>query len=470
MYATTLPLLLLGFVLALKTSVATNQVLQLATPGGGNKTQPDCKPSTEHFQTEKMYFQGDPCLPLVIKLHKGFLPGTKALIEATTRREYSWFAVELRSSTSGDIFLQIHGRPYDKKIVKNSKRMGESWGKEEVEERVSFLPSDQIKVAIVCLRAAINITINGHPVGGFSHRLSPSIIDELRISGGLWTRLVAYTTPITQAILQTDGREAVGDSFPGLRPLQTQAILQTDGREAVGDSLPGLRPLESSSTDSQVTDDFKFIHQVFESVKDDATRIQLITTQMAEQAKVIKKKEGDIKELHKDIRELQGNIEKLQEEKEHYQEELSLILAMGIIEWLENAYSKGFNETGDVTRGQNLRKAKWTFMLKNRRDETAIKEMLDKIHAEDKSYDEEKLVNNIIEIEKIVLGQEKRFVEGVTKAGSYLNQEKHRIKLRRNPIMLVIFTDTVPAHIVKTVNLLKEVYVNEKIRRVSGED
>ncbi|CAH0395140.1 unnamed protein product [Bemisia tabaci] len=375
MYATTLPLLLLGFVLALKTSVATNQVLQLATPGGGNKTQPDCKPSTEHFQTEKMYFQGDPCLPLVIKLHKGFLPGTKALIEATTRREYSWFAVELRSSTSGDIFLQIHGRPYDKKIVKNSKRMGESWGKEEVEERVSFLPSDQIKVAIVCLRAAINITINGHPVGGFSHRLSPSIIDELRISGGLWTRLVAYTTPITQAILQTDGREAVGDSLPGLRPLE-----------------------------------------------------------------------------------------------EHYQEELSLILAMGIIEWLENAYSKGFNETGDVTRGQNLRKAKWTFMLKNRRDETAIKEMLDKIHAEDKSYDEEKLVNNIIEIEKIVLGQEKRFVEGVTKAGSYLNQEKHRIKLRRNPIMLVIFTDTVPAHIVKTVNLLKEVYVNEKIRRVSGED
>lgn len=147
-----------------------------------------------------------------------------------------------------------------------------------------------------------------------------------------------------------------------------------------------------------------------------------------------------------------------------------MILAMGIIEWLENAYSKGFNETGDVTRGQNLRKAKWTFMLKNRRDETAIKEMLDKIHAEDKSYDEEKLVNNIIEIEKIVLGQEKRFVEGVTKAGSYLNQEKHRIKLRRNPIMLVIFTDTVPAHIVKTVNLLKEVYVNEKIRRVSGED
>ena len=48
--------------------------------------------------------------------------------------------------------------PVRQKIVKNSKRMGESWGKEEVEERVSFLPSDQIKVAIVCLRAAINVS------------------------------------------------------------------------------------------------------------------------------------------------------------------------------------------------------------------------------------------------------------------------------------------------------------------------
>lgn len=95
--------------------------------------------------------------------------------------------------------------------------------------------------------------------------------------------------------------------------------------------------------------------------------------------------------------------------------------------------------------------------------------MLDKIHAEDNSYDEEKLVNNIVEIEKIMIDQEKRFVEEVSKAGSYLNDRKHRFILQRNPEELMIFADHVPAHIIKTATVLNEVYVNEMLRRVTVE-
>nr|XP_018911971.1 PREDICTED: uncharacterized protein LOC109040471 [Bemisia tabaci] len=162
-----------------------------------------------------------------------------------------------------------------------------------------------------------------------------------------FTTLEKLDPPISIAIAKDDqtlSASHIGTISVTLDTGKTQTILQTDGGEAVGDSLPGSRPLKSFSTVGQVTDNSKLIHQVFESVKDDATRIRLITALMAEkgrtyaaQANVIEKMTGDIREL--------------QLEKRKLHDELSIVLAATIVEEFEKEFGK--NSKG-LTRRQKF--------------------------------------------------------------------------------------------------------------------
>ncbi|CAH0387545.1 unnamed protein product [Bemisia tabaci] len=171
-----------------------------------------------------------------------------------------------------------------------------------------------------------------------THRVSTSLVlkiftDTRLLYRWLPVKLVAYAP---EALRWSD---STGDSSLGFSlDLQQLNALEAKARRQVStrQSRPAdmvVRDLEGASSSAaapvsppicEVTDNSKLIHQVFESVKDDATRIRLITALMAEkdrtyaaQAKVIEKMTGDIRELQ------------LKKRKLH--DELSIVLAATIV-------------------------------------------------------------------------------------------------------------------------------------------
>ncbi|CAH0777631.1 unnamed protein product [Bemisia tabaci] len=156
----------------------------------------------------------------------------------------------------------------------------------------------------------------------------------------------------------------------------------------------------------------------------------------------------------------------LKKEKMNYQKEVTLIYAMDIIEKFESQYGREYNATGTVRRGDNLRRAKWTFIFKNRRNETAIKHIINEINAD--GTNEEKIIDGIVKIAEVVSEREKKFVKEIVETGTYLIAQKHKLIIQRNLNMPMIFFGDVPEFVVKTATVLEKAYVEYIVTKISG--
>lgn len=94
--------------------------------------------------------------------------------------------------TEGDVGLQLKVSFMDKAIQRNARLAGK-WGSSE--NNLSFFPfaaGEPFKMEIVCEHQQFRILVDGQPLCGFSHRVSPlASLTALRVFGDLQLTKVA---------------------------------------------------------------------------------------------------------------------------------------------------------------------------------------------------------------------------------------------------------------------------------------
>lgn len=94
--------------------------------------------------------------------------------------------------TEGDVGLQLKVSFMDKAVQRNARLAGK-WG--PAENTLSFFPfaaGESFKMEIVCEHQQFRILVDGQPLCGFTHRLSPlASLTALRVFGDLQLTKVA---------------------------------------------------------------------------------------------------------------------------------------------------------------------------------------------------------------------------------------------------------------------------------------
>ncbi|KAM8736463.1 galectin-related protein B [Acanthopagrus schlegelii] len=98
----------------------------------------------------------------------------------------------LEEDTDSDVGLQLKVNFPDKAVQRNARSAGK-WGKPETTlSFFPFAPGESFKMEIVCEHQQFRILVDGQPLCGFTHRVSPlASLTALRVFGDLQLTKVA---------------------------------------------------------------------------------------------------------------------------------------------------------------------------------------------------------------------------------------------------------------------------------------
>lgn len=129
---------------------------------------------------------GDLELPYKGSILEGLRPGQHITIKGQVSVYPHSLTVNLRSSGTENIALQLNPRIKSGVFIRNS-YLGESWGQEERELPVfPFSPGEYFEILILCQPHQFKVAVNGSHLFDFRHRAQDlSSIDQLEIMGDL---------------------------------------------------------------------------------------------------------------------------------------------------------------------------------------------------------------------------------------------------------------------------------------------
>ncbi|XP_029316678.1 galectin-related protein B [Cottoperca gobio] len=98
----------------------------------------------------------------------------------------------LETDAEADVGLQVKVSFKDKAVQRNA-RLAEEWGRPETTlSYFPFAPGESFKMEIVCEHQQFRILVDGQPLCGFTHRVSPlASLTALRVFGDLQLTKVA---------------------------------------------------------------------------------------------------------------------------------------------------------------------------------------------------------------------------------------------------------------------------------------
>lgn len=127
----------------------------------------------------------------------GLRPSMKLVVMGIINKKPKSIEVTVSSKpqeedTEGDVGLQLKVSFMDKAVQRNARLAGK-WG--PAENTLSFFPfaaGESFKMEIVCEHQQFRILVDGQPLCGFTHRLSPlASLTALRVFGDLQLTKVA---------------------------------------------------------------------------------------------------------------------------------------------------------------------------------------------------------------------------------------------------------------------------------------
>ncbi|KAM3871196.1 galectin-related protein B [Diretmus argenteus] len=113
-------------------------------------------------------------------------------IEVTVAQSCQSCQPQEEEDTEGDVGLQLKVSFRDKAVHRNARLAGK-WGpSENILSFFPFAPGEAFKMEIVCEHQQFRILVDGQPLCGFTHRLSPlASLKALRVFGDLQLTKVA---------------------------------------------------------------------------------------------------------------------------------------------------------------------------------------------------------------------------------------------------------------------------------------
>jgi len=118
-----------------------------------------------------------------------FGSGKKLFISGLPDKDAKRMDIDLHAG--GDIAYTFSVRFFEKSVVRNTKRNG-AWETEERDEKLPFTKNKQFDLVLVNEGEAIQAYIDGEHQSSYKHRIEPSQIDAVTVTGDLQLQAVAF--------------------------------------------------------------------------------------------------------------------------------------------------------------------------------------------------------------------------------------------------------------------------------------
>ncbi|XP_013358801.1 PREDICTED: galectin-5-like [Chinchilla lanigera] len=153
----------------------------MGSSGSQPVRDPEQKPRTEKREAIPLPYP----IPYVASIPGGLQPSRVITVSGTVLPNAKRFHISLHAGT--DIAFHLNPRFSENTVIRNS-RINGSWGPEEKSWPVNmpFIPEHSFKVEIICKTDRYKVTVDGHHLLEYTHRLKDlPAINALEVAGDI---------------------------------------------------------------------------------------------------------------------------------------------------------------------------------------------------------------------------------------------------------------------------------------------